>query len=130
MTEEYCGLYLKEINCPTLGCPKPRATHPEQQGVIICDGLGTYIGLNVVLKTDELGLACLLREPHLSNILQGEDTVNFKELKLHWRKNKYRKFTTLNPITSTTRVQNNSLDYDNFMACFKLGMGYCVHQKT
>jgi len=119
ITEEYCSLYLKDIIYPALGCPKPRATHPGQQGVVICDGVGTHIGINVVMKAVELGLEILLRVPHLSNILQGEDTLNFKELKFHWRKNKYRKFTELNPLTSTTRVQYNSLGYGHFMACFK-----------
>jgi hypothetical protein len=46
--------------------------------VIVCDGVGTHLGSNVVLKTIELGMEILLRVPHLSFVLQGEDTVNFK----------------------------------------------------
>ncbi len=47
--------------------------------MIICDGVGTHLGSNnVVLKTIELGMEILLRVPHRSFVLQGEDTVNFK----------------------------------------------------
>jgi hypothetical protein len=46
--------------------------------VIICDGVGTHLGYHVVKKAIELGIEILLRVPHLSFVLQGEDTVNFK----------------------------------------------------
>jgi hypothetical protein len=51
--------------------------------------------------------------------LQGEDTLNFKELKFHWRKNKYKKFTEINPLTRTARVHFNVLGFEHFMPCFK-----------
>ena len=46
--------------------------------MIICDGVGTHLGYHVVKKAIELGIEILLRVPHLSFVLQGEDTVNFK----------------------------------------------------
>ena len=57
---------------------QPRSTHPGEQGVIICDGVGTHLGYHVVKKTIDFGMEILLRVPHLSFVLQGEDTVNFK----------------------------------------------------
>jgi hypothetical protein len=55
-----------------------RSTHPGEQGVIICDGVGTHLGYNVVRKAIDLGMEILLRFPHPSFVLQGEDTMNFK----------------------------------------------------
>jgi hypothetical protein len=46
--------------------------------VIICDGVGTHLGYEVVKKAIALGMEILLRVPQLSFVLQGEDTVNFK----------------------------------------------------
>ncbi len=60
------------------GYPKPRSTHPGEQGVIICDGVGTHLGYQVVKKAIELRMDIMLRVPLLSFVLQGEDTVNFK----------------------------------------------------
>ncbi len=76
ITEEYCGIYLETIVYLALGFPKPRRSHPGQQEVVICDGVGTHLGYYVVMKALELGLEILLRIPHLSHILQGKDTVN------------------------------------------------------
>jgi hypothetical protein len=78
ITEEYCADYIKHVIHPALGYPKPRDTHPGEQGVIICDGVGTHLGYHVVKMAIELGIEILLRVPHLSFVLQGEDTVNFK----------------------------------------------------
>ncbi len=44
------------------------------------------MGYAVVMKALDLGLEILVRVPHLSHIFEGEDTVNFKELKAHWRR--------------------------------------------
>ena len=78
MTEEFCGIYIEDILYPALGYPKNKDTHPGQQGVIICDGVGTHLGYSVVKKAVDLGMEILLRVPHLSFVLQGEDTINFK----------------------------------------------------
>ena len=119
ITEEYCGLYLKDVIYPAMGRPKPKATHPGQQGVVICDGVGTHLGYNVLQQAIEMGLEIVLRVPHLSHILQGEDTVNFKELKARWRKLKTQTYTKINPITSCPRSSYTSLGYKHFMPCFK-----------
>ncbi len=63
---------------PSLGYPKSRDEDPGNQGVVICDGVGTHLAYAVVKRAVELGLEIVVRAPHLSNVLQGEDTVNFK----------------------------------------------------
>ena len=87
--------------------------------MVICYGVGTHLGYNDVMKALELGLEILLRVPHLSHILQGEDTVNFKELRAHWRRNKTVTYTKINPPTSTARCAFTSLGFRHFMPCFK-----------
>ena len=85
ITEEFCALYIEDVLHPALGYPKPRSTHPGEQGVIICDGVGTHLGYHVVKKAIELGMEIVLRVPHLSFVLQGEDTINFKvKVALPW----------------------------------------------
>jgi hypothetical protein len=49
---------------------------------VICDGVGTHIGFAVLETAVELGLEVVLRVPHLSIRLQGEDTANFSVLKV------------------------------------------------
>jgi hypothetical protein len=71
-------IYIEEILCPSLGNPKPRDTHPYEQGVVICDGVRTHLAYSVVKKAVDLGLEIVLRVPHLRFVLQGKDTVNFK----------------------------------------------------
>jgi hypothetical protein len=61
----------------------------------------------------------LLRVPNLSFVLQGEDTVNFKELKEEWRVQKTRLFTELNKDRQTHRVGHRALKWEHFMPCFK-----------
>ncbi len=52
--------------------------------MIICDGVGTaHLGYQVVKKAIALGMEILLRAPHLSFVLQGEDTINFKVKYMH-----------------------------------------------
>jgi hypothetical protein len=76
--EEYCAIYIENGLHPALGYPKPRSSHPGEQGAIICDGVGTHLGYNVVKKAIDLEMEILLRIPHLSFVLQGEDTMDFK----------------------------------------------------
>ena len=63
---------------PALGYPRPRDTHPGDQGVIVCDGVGSHLCFTVVEKAIELGIEILLRVPNPSYVLQGEGTLNFK----------------------------------------------------
>ncbi len=55
-----------------MGRLKPKRTH-VQQGVVISDSIGTHLGYNVFFKAIEIGLEIVLRIPHLSFVLQGED---------------------------------------------------------
>jgi len=63
ITEEYCEICLETIIHLALGRPKPRTTHHGQQGVVICDGVGTNLGYDVVTKALDLGLEILVRVP-------------------------------------------------------------------
>jgi hypothetical protein len=78
MTEKFYYIYIEDVLYPALGYPKHRDTHPVHQGVIVCDGVGTHLGYSVVKKAVDMGMEILLRVPHLSYLLQGEDTMNFK----------------------------------------------------
>ena len=49
---------------------------------MFCDGVGTHLGLQVLEAAVENGLEIVLRVPHLSFRLQGEDTVNFGPFKV------------------------------------------------
>jgi len=48
-----------------------------------CIGLDPNLGYHVVKTAISLGMEILLRVPHLSVVLQGEDTVNFKVKYMH-----------------------------------------------
>ena len=78
VNEDYCREYIEEILWPSLGYPKPRDSHLGQQGVVTCDGVGTHLAYSVVKRAIELGLEIVLRVPHLTWVLQGKYTVNFK----------------------------------------------------
>ena len=119
MTEELCADYIETVLYPTLGYPLHRDSHPGHQGVIVCDGVGTHLGANVLLAAVRLGMEILLRTPNLSYILQGEDTVNFKELKAEWRIQKYKASNELNKDRKTALVPIKSLGFEHLMPCFK-----------
>ena len=111
---------MEDILYPTLGYPQHRSTHPRQQGVIICDGVGTRLGYSVVTRAIELDMKILLRVPHLSFAIQDEDTHNFKELKGHWRRNKSRMFRDLNyGRLKTMYTSFVGIEFEHFMPCFK-----------
>ena len=82
LTEQLAKDYITMILHPCLGSPPSRNDAPGKQGVVICDGVGTHIGLAVLEAALELGIEVILRVPHLSYRLQGEDTVNFSVLKV------------------------------------------------
>ncbi len=82
LNEQLAKDYMTTILHPSLGSPPTRSNKPGNQGVVICDGVGTHIGLVVLETALELGLEIILRVPHLSFRLQGEDTVNFSILKV------------------------------------------------
>ena len=80
--EELAKDYMESTLHPALGSPPSRNEDPRQQCVVICDGVGTHIGLSVLEAAVELGIEVVLRVPHLSFRLQGEDTVIFSVLKV------------------------------------------------
>lgn len=115
---EFCKDYLTEILHPALGYPPSRDERPRCQGVIICDGVGSHLTLAVLERAVELGMEILLRVPNLSFILQGEDTVNFKELKAEFRLQKAAKFRKLNDGRRTDASPYIPLGYEHLMECF------------
>jgi hypothetical protein len=82
LNEEGALDYLKTVLHPALGSPPPRSDARGKQDVVICDGVGTHIGFSVLEAAVELGIEIVLRVPHLSFRLHGEDTVNFGVLKV------------------------------------------------
>jgi hypothetical protein len=73
-------MYIESVLHTDLGYPKPRSTNPGEQGVIICDGIGTHLGYHVGKKAINMGMEIMLRVPDLCFVLEGEDTINFKVL--------------------------------------------------
>ena len=82
VTEEWAADYLKNVIGPALHGTKPRAAASGEQGVIFCDGVGTHLGITVLETALEMGCEIILRVPHLSFVLQGEDTISFGPLKV------------------------------------------------
>ncbi len=70
VNDYFCASYIENVLRQTLGYPRPSENHPGEQGVIVCDGVGSHLCFNVIEKAIELA--------NLNFVLQGEDTVNFK----------------------------------------------------
>jgi hypothetical protein len=83
LNEEGVADHGRTLLHQAVGPPPSRNDAPCQQGVVICDGMGTHIGFAVLETAVELGLEVVLHVPHLSFRLQGEDTVNFSVLKVN-----------------------------------------------
>jgi hypothetical protein len=77
--------YTQTVLKPAAYMAKPRSEQPGQQAVVICDGVGTHLGLQVLEGALENGMEILLRVPNFSFLLQGEDTCNFGPLKVNTR---------------------------------------------
>ena len=118
VNEEFCADYVEQVLHPALGYPPHRDTRPKQQGVIVCDGVGTHLCFTVIEKAIELGMEILLRVPNLSFVLQGEDTVNFKEVKAEGRIQKIRMFSELNKDRLVHLHGLKALTWEHFMICF------------
>eukprot|EP00873_Tetraselmis_striata_P033641 jgi/Tetstr1/453905/TSEL_040824.t1 len=54
----------------------PLGLTPCHQPAVFCDGVGTHLGITLLKAAIELGFEICLQVPHLSRILQGEDTPN------------------------------------------------------
>ena len=61
------------------GCIEPAmpGLSPENPGLLIMDGHGSHFTLELLLYCRQIGLHILLRPPHTTHILQGEDVVHF-----------------------------------------------------
>ena len=119
VNEKLCQNYIETVLHPALGYPKPRDTHPGQQGVIVCDGVGTRLCEGVLDKAIALGMEIVVRVPNLSYISQGEDTINFKELKAKWRIQKFKASNEINKEKLTALVPAKPLGFEHVMSCFK-----------
>ena len=116
---EFCADYIENVLHPALGYPPPRDTHPGQQGVIVCDGVGTHICYDVIERAIKFGMEILLRVPNLSFALQGEDLINFKETKAEFRVQKTQMFTQINKDRKTAFGGHKALGWEHFIKCFK-----------
>ena len=54
---------------------------PDNKVVIICDGHGSHLSLEFLQLCRARGVILILRPPHTSHITQGEDVINFFNLK-------------------------------------------------
>ena len=61
------------------GCIEPCLTDlsPERPAVLIMDGHGSHFTLELLTYCRAIGLHVVLRPPHTTHILQGEDVVHF-----------------------------------------------------
>ncbi|KAK3275523.1 hypothetical protein CYMTET_16351 [Cymbomonas tetramitiformis] len=58
---------------------------PEKPVVVVCDGHGSHLTLELLDYCREVGINVVLRPPHTSNISQGEDVRNFAIFKPKFR---------------------------------------------
>ena len=116
---DFCADYIENVLHPAMGYPPPKDTHPGQQGVIVCDGVGTHLCYQVIERAIKCGLEILLRVPNLSFVLQGEDVINFKDTKAEWRVEKTKMFTSLNKDRKTAYGAHRALGWEHFIICFK-----------
>ena len=84
MTHDCGAMYLRHILAPCV----PGRTK-EKPGIIICDGHGSHLTLEVLEAAVELNFVILLRPPHTTSRLQGEDTKHgFGTFQATFRKEK------------------------------------------
>jgi len=65
------------------GCVEPCLPDlsPENPAVLIMDGHGSHFTLELLTYCRQIGLHIILRPPHTTHILQGEDVVHFNVFK-------------------------------------------------
>ena len=61
---------------------------PENPAVIIMDGHGSHFTLELLLYCRQVGFKVVLRPPHTTHILQGEDVVHFLVFKEKYHQSK------------------------------------------
>ena len=84
----------------------------------MCDGDGAHLCEDVLAMEITLGMEIVLRVPNLSYILQGEDTVYFKELKVEWRIHMFKASNELNKIKKTAVVTSKPISFEHLMLCY------------
>ena len=83
MTDDLGLNYIKSCVEPSL--PGLSKDHPA---ILIMDGHGSHFTFALLKHCRDIGLHILLRPPHTTHILQGEDVVNFAVFKSHHQKTK------------------------------------------
>ena len=87
---------------------------PDNPVVIICDGHGSHVTLEVVEYCRRVGFVLCLRPPHTSTISQGEDTTNFPFMKAEFRMQKHRVLSSLLDVGKLPKLR-----WSDLMACIK-----------
>ena len=67
----------------------------ENPTLLICDGVGTHMTLQVLLTAQRLGITLFILPPNCTHILQGEDLVNFPVFKQAFTKKKWEYVTSM-----------------------------------
>ena len=72
------------------GCVQPCLPDlsPDNPAVLIMDGHGSHFTLELLLHCREVGLHIVLRPPHTTHILQGEDVEHFAVFKPRYQQAK------------------------------------------
>lgn len=75
------------------GCVEPSIPDlsPENPAVLIMDGHGSHFTLELLTYCRSIGLHVVLRPPHTTHIVQGEDVVHFRKFKDMYHQSKMTK---------------------------------------
>ena len=73
-----------------VGCVEPclEDLSPENPALLIMDGHGSHFTLDLLMHCRAVGLHIVLRPPHTTHILQGEDVEHFAVFKPRYQQNK------------------------------------------
>ncbi|MAW75979.1 MAG: hypothetical protein CMJ95_01120 [Planctomycetes bacterium] len=81
--EDVGVFYMKHCVVPAMP-----GLSPDNPCVVIMDGYGGHLSLALLDYCREMGIHILLRPPHTSNAIQGEDVKNFSVFKLAFQAEK------------------------------------------
>ena len=72
------------------GCVQPALPDlsPDHPAILIMDGHGSHFTLELLQHCRDVGLHIILRPPHTTHVLQGEDVVHFGVFKPKYRQEK------------------------------------------
>jgi hypothetical protein len=85
MTHDLGAMYLEKCIAPAFG----KHLSAEQKCAVLCDGHGSHLTLEFLLKARELNIVVILRPPHTTSRIQTEDqTSNFGVMQAEFRKGK------------------------------------------